>query len=64
MLDRHGARLSAIYRFGDLMLSEGGFTLLPPVVAETRRRLPAGAGRARAPQAPSGCSGSSSRRGW
>ena len=37
MLDRHGARLSAIYRFGDLMLSEGGFTLLPPVVAETRR---------------------------
>ena len=37
MLDRHAARLGAIYRFGELMLSEGGFTVLPPVVAETRR---------------------------
>ena len=36
MLDRHGTRLTAIYRFGDLMLSEGGFRVLPPVVAETR----------------------------
>ena len=37
MLERHGARLSAIYRFGDLMLREGGFEILPPVLAETRR---------------------------
>ncbi len=46
MLDRHEARLSAIYRFGDLVLREGGFTVLPPVLAETRRafRLDAGAG--------------------
>ena len=36
MLDRHAARLGAIYRFGDLVLSEDGFTVLPPVVAETR----------------------------
>lgn len=37
LLDRHAARLTAIYRFGDLMLREGGFEMLPPVVAETRR---------------------------
>ena len=37
MLDRHASRLSAIYRFGDLVLREDGFTVLPPVVAETRR---------------------------
>ena len=37
MLERHGARLSAIYRFGALTLREGGFEILPPVLAETRR---------------------------
>ena len=37
MLDRQGAKLSAIYRFGDLVLREDGFTVLPPVLAETRR---------------------------
>ena len=37
MLDRHGARLDAIYRFPELMLREDGFAVLPPVVAETRR---------------------------
>ncbi len=37
MLDRHGPKLSAIYRFGDLVLRDDGFTVLPPVVAETRR---------------------------
>ena len=36
MLDRHAAQLTAIYRFGDLLLREGGFELLPPVLAETR----------------------------
>ena len=37
LLDRHAARLTAIYRFGALTLREGGFEILPPVVAETRR---------------------------
>ena len=37
LLDRHAARLTAIYRFGALTLREGGFEMLPPVVAETRR---------------------------
>ena len=37
MLDRHGPKLSAIYRFGDLVLRADGFTVLPPVVAESRR---------------------------
>ena len=37
MLDRQDAQLGAIYRFGDLVLREGGFTVLPPVVVETRR---------------------------
>ena len=37
MLERHGPNLSAIYRFGDLVLREDGFTVLPPVLAETRR---------------------------
>ena len=33
MLDRHGTRLDAIYRFGPLMLREDGFAVLPPVLA-------------------------------
>ena len=37
MLERHAARLTAIYRFGALTLREGGFEMLPPVLAETRR---------------------------
>ena len=37
MLDRHGPNLSAIYRFGDLVLRADGFTVLPPVLAESRR---------------------------
>ena len=37
MLGRHAAKLGAVYRFGDLVLREGGFTVLPPVLAETRR---------------------------
>ena len=50
LLDRHGAKLSAIYRFGDLVLRRDGFTVLPPVVAETRRafRLGTRAGDTRA----------------
>ena len=30
LLDRHAVKLSAIYRFHGLMLTEGGFTVLPP----------------------------------
>ena len=37
MLDRHGPKLSGIYRFGDLVLREDGFMVLPPVLAESRR---------------------------
>ena len=37
MLERHGARLSAIYRFRELMLRERGFTVMPPVLAATDR---------------------------
>lgn len=48
LLDRHAERLGAIYRFGDLVLREGGFELLAPVMAETRRafRLEPGGTRA------------------
>ncbi|MDE0051563.1 MAG: type IV secretory system conjugative DNA transfer family protein [Rhodospirillales bacterium] len=37
MLERHAETLDAIYRFAPLMLTEAGFTVLPPVLAETRR---------------------------
>ena len=37
MLERHAQELDAIYRFGPLMLNAGGFAVLPPVLAETRR---------------------------
>ena len=37
MLERHAPRLSAIYRFRNLMLNEGGFTVMPPVLDGTDR---------------------------
>ena len=37
MLERHAPQLSSIFRFRDLLLTEGGFTVMPPVAAETRR---------------------------
>ena len=37
MLERHGGRLSAVYRFRDLVLHRDGFTVMPPVLAETDR---------------------------
>ena len=64
MLDRHSGKLSAIYRFGDLVLRRDGFTVLPPVLAETRRAFRLENRPARARRAPGGCSGSWSRRGW
>ena len=56
MLDRHAARMSAVYRFGDLMLNEGGFgtgvfPVLPPVVAETRQAFRLGRAGTRAASA-------------
>ena len=51
MLDRHAARLGAVYRFGDLVLSEDGFTVLPPVLAETRRAFRLGRAGTRAASA-------------
>ena len=51
MLERLSAPLSAIYRFGDLMLTEHGFTVLPPVLAETRQAFRLGRGQARAASA-------------
>ena len=68
MLDRHGAKLSAIYRFGDLVLRRDGFTVLPPVLAETRRafRLDTRAGDTRAGDTrvgePAGTRAASARR--
>lgn len=35
MLEHHADRLSRIYRFRALMLYEGGFTVMPPVLAAT-----------------------------
>ena len=37
MLERHSPKLSAVYRFRDLMLHYHGFTVMPPVLAETGR---------------------------
>ena len=37
MLERHGPKLSAVYRFRDLMLQYHGFTVMPPVLAGTDR---------------------------
>ena len=51
MLERLAPPLSAIYRFADLMLSEHGFTVQPPVLAETRQAFRLGRGQARAARA-------------
>lgn len=37
MLERHARRLSGIYRFSELMLRKGDFTVLPPVLAASGR---------------------------
>ena len=51
MLERLAPPLSAIYRFADLTLSEHGFMVLPPVLAETRQAFRLGRGQARAASA-------------
>ena len=37
MLERHARELDATYRFAPLMLTDAEFTILPPILAETRR---------------------------
>ena len=51
MLDRHAGRLTAVYRFPELMLRKEGFVLLPPVVGETRGAFRLGRGGTRAAHA-------------
>lgn len=48
ILDRLEAPLSRIYRFPELMLRAHGFTVMPPVLAETARAFRLGRGGARA----------------
>ena len=51
MLERHGRALSAIYRFRRLMLDKDGFTVMPPVLAQTDRAFRLGRDGARAASA-------------
>ena len=51
MLERHAAQLSGIFRFRDLLLEEGGFSVMPPVAAETRSAFRLGRDGARAASA-------------
>ena len=48
MLGRHAAQLSRVFRFRDLLLDEGGFSVMPPVAAETARAFRLGRDGARA----------------
>ena len=51
MLERHGRVLSTVYRFRDLVLHRDGFTVMPPVLAETDRAFRLGRDGARAASA-------------
>ena len=51
MLERHGGRLSSVYRFRDLAIRKAGFTVMPPVLAETERAFRLGRDGARAASA-------------
>ena len=51
MLERHGRVLSSVYRFGDLVLHRDGFTVMPPVLAETDRAFRLGRDGTRAASA-------------
>ena len=51
MLEAHGPQLSGIFRFRELLLSEGGFTVMPPVAAETRQAFRLGRDGAQAASA-------------
>ncbi|MDE0409552.1 MAG: type IV secretory system conjugative DNA transfer family protein [Alphaproteobacteria bacterium] len=48
MLERHAPKLSAIYRFRDLMMEKDGFTVMPPVLAQTDRAFRLGRDSAKA----------------
>ena len=45
MLERHARKLSAIYRFRSLMVEKDGFTVMPPVLAQTDRAFRLGRDR-------------------
>ena len=51
MVERFSPQLSRVYRFRELMLREHGFTLLPPVLAETRDAFRLGRDQRRAASA-------------
>ena len=51
MLERHGGRLSSVYRFRDLAVRKAGFTVMPPVLAETERAFRLGRDGVRAASA-------------
>ena len=51
MLERHADRLSAVYRFRDLMVHAHGFTVMPPVLGETSRAFRLGRDGTRAASA-------------
>ena len=51
MLERHGRMLSTVYRFRDLVIRRSGFTVMPPVLAETDRAFRLGRDGARAASA-------------
>ena len=48
MLERHAPKLSAIYRFRNLMVEKDGFIVMPPVLAQTDRAFRLGRDRAKA----------------
>ena len=48
MLERHAPKLSAVYRFGGLVLEQDGFTVMPPVLAGTESAFRLGRDGARA----------------
>ena len=45
MLERHARKLSGIYRFSSLMVERDGFTVVPPVLAQTDRAFRLGRDR-------------------
>ena len=51
LLERLAGPFSRVYRFRDLLLDESGFTVLPPVLAETRRAFRLARGQDRAASA-------------
>ncbi len=51
IVERFAPRLARVFRFGELMIREGGFTVQPPVIAETRQAFRVDRGRREAASA-------------